>query len=141
MRIEHYGYLGAVRDAKEKSRRNIELLERQVAEGLDSPFLHFNLGSEHAAAGDSEAALAAFAKAWDMVRDDPARTAYGFLPSLSSRLVKAMRLCGRDAAALARGDEVLALPARLHRRRLRAGARRPRLGDDDGAVALLETLP
>ena len=37
--IDHYGYLGAVRDAKEKSRRNIELLERQVAEGLDSPFL------------------------------------------------------------------------------------------------------
>ena len=37
VRIEHYGYLGAVRDAKEKSRRNIELLERQVAEGRRQP--------------------------------------------------------------------------------------------------------
>src|ERR671931_341590 len=57
VRIEHYGYLGAVRDSKEKSRRNIELLERQVAEGESSPFLCFNLGSEYAAAGDAPKAL------------------------------------------------------------------------------------
>ncbi|WP_259313393.1 glycosyltransferase [Capillimicrobium parvum] len=139
VRIEHYGYLGAVRDAKEKSRRNIELLERQVAEGLDSPFLHFNLGSEHAAAGDSEAALAAFTKAWDMVRDDPAKTAYGFLPSLSSRLIKAMRLCGQDAAALARGEEVLAfLPGFTDVVFEQALAARA-LGDGDRAAELLET--
>ena len=70
VRIDHYGYLGAVRDAKEKSRRNIELLERQVAEGLDSPFLAFNLGSEYAAAGDAVAALDKFESAWLRVRDD-----------------------------------------------------------------------
>ena len=51
-RVEHFGYLGAVRDTKDKSNRNLELLERQVAEGVDNPFLHFNLGSEYAAAGD-----------------------------------------------------------------------------------------
>ena len=66
VRVEHFGYLGVVRDAKEKSKRNIELLERQLAEGGDSPFLHFNLGSEHAAAGDAERALAEFRIAWDM---------------------------------------------------------------------------
>ena len=32
VRIEHYGYLGAVRDAKEKAQRNIELLLAQKAE-------------------------------------------------------------------------------------------------------------
>ena len=32
VRVEHYGYLGTVRDAKEKSRRNIELLQAQQAE-------------------------------------------------------------------------------------------------------------
>ncbi len=37
VRVEHYGYLGVVRDAKEKSRRNIELLERQAAEGRRDP--------------------------------------------------------------------------------------------------------
>ncbi len=51
MRIEHYGYLGAVRDSREKSRRNIELLRLQQAESPPTPFLHYNLGSEYAAAG------------------------------------------------------------------------------------------
>jgi tetratricopeptide (TPR) repeat protein len=139
VRIEHYGYLGAVRDAKEKSRRNIELLERQVAEGMDSPFLHFNLGSEYAAAGDNPAALAAFQRAWTMVRDDPAKTAYGFLPSLCSRLVKAMRLCGLDADAIARGDEILAfLPTFTDIVFEQALAARA-MGAADRAAELLET--
>ena len=60
MRIEHYGYLGSVRDAKEKSQRNIELLRAQQAESPPTPFLHFNLGSEYAAADDAPAALAEF---------------------------------------------------------------------------------
>ncbi|MEZ5120060.1 MAG: glycosyltransferase [Solirubrobacterales bacterium] len=139
VRIEHYGYLGAVRDAKEKSRRNIELLERQVEEGMDSPFLHFNLGSERAAAGDNPAALAAFERAWAMVRDDPNKTAYGFLPSLCSRLVKAMRLCGRTADAIARGDEILAfLPTFTDVVFEQALAARA-LGDADRAAQLLDT--
>src|SRR6185436_14922920 len=49
------GELGVVRDAKDKSRRNIELLERQRDEaGEDSGFLHFNLGSEYAALGEND---------------------------------------------------------------------------------------
>src|SRR5262249_29669887 len=60
VRVEHYGYLGSVRDAKEKSRRNIELLKAQQAEAPPTAFLHFNLGSEYAAAGDAPAALAEF---------------------------------------------------------------------------------
>ena len=45
VRVDHYGYLGAVRDAKEKSRRNLELLKAQQAESAPSAFLHFNLGT------------------------------------------------------------------------------------------------
>ena len=41
--------------------------ERQVAEGGDTPFLHFNLGSEHAAAGDGAARADALPRAWDSV--------------------------------------------------------------------------
>ena len=67
VRVEHYGYLGAVRDAKEKSRRNIELLLAQQAESPPTAFLHFNLGSEYAAAGDGPAALREFERAWEMV--------------------------------------------------------------------------
>ncbi len=109
VRVEHYGYLGEVRAAKDKSRRNLELLERQAAEGLDTPFQHFNLGSEYAAIDDDEAALAAFERAYAGVMHDPARLSYGFLPALCQRLVKALRQCDRHGEAIERGDELLAM--------------------------------
>ncbi|HEX4760342.1 MAG TPA: glycosyltransferase, partial [Thermoleophilaceae bacterium] len=109
VRIEHYGYLGAVRDAKEKSRRNIELLERQQADGEMSAFLCFNLGSEYAAAGDAEAALVQFEQSWEMLQGDPERTAFGFVPSLTNRLVKALRTNKRYADAVKTSKEGLEL--------------------------------
>src|SRR3954452_3510423 len=101
IRIEHYGYLGAVRSSKEKSRRNIELLERQLAEGSGSPaFNAFNLGSEYAAAGDAGGALARFRDAWEIVRrEGQAIYRHGYVPSLVSRLVKAYRVTGDLDAA------------------------------------------
>lgn len=109
VRVEHFGYLGAVRDAKGKSQRNIELLERQLAEGGDTPFLHFNLGSEHAAAGDAERALDEFRTAWTMLRTDARLTSYGFAPSLASRLVKALRVCNRLDEGETTAAEILEL--------------------------------
>ena len=100
VRVEHYGYLGVVRDAKDKSRRNIELLERQRDEGEDSGFLHFNLGSEYAALGEDANARRSFERAWEIVGDDPLRGAYGYVPSLLSRLVRARRLTGDPAGAI-----------------------------------------
>jgi tetratricopeptide (TPR) repeat protein len=109
VRIDHFGYLGVVRDTKDKGRRNIELLERQEAEQGESPFLHYNLGSEYAAAGDRAGALERFRKAWAMLsgRTDLAR--FGFVPSLAGRLMKALRGCGHHAEALAEGDAILEL--------------------------------
>jgi glycosyltransferase involved in cell wall biosynthesis len=109
IRMEHYGYLGAVRDAKGKSQRNIELLERQRAEGVDTPFLDFNLGSEYAAAGESTKALGHFERAWSVLHDDPDIALYGFANSCAARLVKALRVEGRFDDAIARGDEILEL--------------------------------
>ena len=111
IRVEHYGYLGAVRDAKEKSRRNIELLRAQQAESpRPTPFLHFNLGSEYAAAGDAPAALAEFETAWRLVKQESEDgSAYEFTPSLMARLVKAMRFCGRAQDAIEQADEGLRL--------------------------------
>ncbi|MFL5883949.1 MAG: glycosyltransferase [Thermoleophilaceae bacterium] len=101
IRIEHYGYLGAVRSSKEKSRRNIELLERQRAEGSGQPaFLAFNLGSEYAAAGEAAAALKCFEESWEILRKDlDSIYRFGYVPSLLSRLVKAYRVTGDLAAA------------------------------------------
>ena len=93
VRIEHYGYLATVRDAKEKSRRNIELLEQQVKDGQTGPFLHFNLGSEYAAAMDNEGALKHLATSWDLLQQE-GFSGYGFVPSLTGRLVRAYRVNG-----------------------------------------------
>jgi tetratricopeptide (TPR) repeat protein len=107
VRIEHYGYLGAVRDSREKSRRNIELLRLQQAESPPTPFLHYNLGSEYAAADEPRAALTEFERAWAMLQSLPDRDSYQFAPALVSRMVKALRACGRPTDAIARAEEGL----------------------------------
>ena len=108
VRVEHYGYLASVRDAKEKSRRNIELLEQQAREGAGGPFLHFNLGSEHAAALNNDAALREFVKAWELLKEQGI-DGYGFVPSLAGRLTKAYRVTGNFAKAREQADEGLEL--------------------------------
>ena len=107
VRVEHYGYLGVVRDARQKSRRNIELLRLQQADSPPTPFVHFNLGCEYAAAGDGAAALAEFERSWKLLEADDDRDSYKFTPALSNRLVKALRACGRPQEALARAEEGL----------------------------------
>jgi tetratricopeptide (TPR) repeat protein len=107
VRIEHHGFLGVVRDGREKSRRNIELLELQRAESAPSPFLHFNLGSEYAAAGDATAALRELERSWALLQSHADRDSFQFTPALISRLVKALRACGRPREALARAVDGL----------------------------------
>jgi glycosyltransferase involved in cell wall biosynthesis len=107
VRIEHFGYLGVVRDEKDKSRRNIELLERQVAEGDDSPFLHYNLGSEYAAMRENDTAVGHFRTAWEKLGAGDSHTKYPFVPSLAGRYVKALRIVGRYDEATTVGDQVL----------------------------------
>ena len=138
VRIDHYGYLGAVRDAKEKSRRNIELLRSQLAEAGANPFFHFNLGSELAAAGDAAGACEQFERAWALLAEDPARRERPFTPSLTVRSAKALRFRGRLAEAEARAVEGLAmfpdLTDLVFERALVAAAE----GDVERAAALLE---
>jgi tetratricopeptide (TPR) repeat protein len=109
LRIEHYGYLGVVRDAKEKSRRNLELLEQQAAEGVESAFQSFNLGSEYLALGEIDTAVGHFEKSWQMLAEDPGRLTYPYVPTLVNRSVTALREAGRLDAADRRADEGLEL--------------------------------
>jgi glycosyltransferase involved in cell wall biosynthesis len=138
VRIEHFGYLGAVRDAKEKSRRNLELLQRQLAEGVDTPFLHFNLGSERAAAGDVAGSLIHLARAWDKLADDPERLEMGYFPSLSARLVKALNANGRHADAIEQADAVRALLPEFTDVVLEQALAHRSLGERDRAIAKFE---
>jgi tetratricopeptide (TPR) repeat protein len=104
VRVEHYGYLGVVRDKKDKARRNLELLERQSAEGLDTAYHKFNLGSEYLALGEWERACDLLVQSWEEMEDDPRRHSYPYMPSLASRVVIALRECGRLDDAHAQAD-------------------------------------
>jgi tetratricopeptide (TPR) repeat protein len=105
VRVEHYGYLGVVREQRQKSRRNIELLRLQQAEGQETPFLRYNLGCEHAAAGEHAAALSELERAWELLQGLPDRESARFAPALLSRLVKTLRLCERPREAFARAED------------------------------------
>lgn len=105
VRMDHFGYLGAVREAKDKSNRNLQLLLDQLAGGEDGAFVHFNLGSEYSIMpGEDARALEHFEAAWERITDDPFCTSYGFFPALAKRYVGALA----GAAQYARVDEAAA---------------------------------
>src|SRR5262249_3286228 len=138
IRCEHFGYLGAVRDAKEKSRRNIELLLKQRDENGSNPFLHFNLGSEYGAIGDAQSALAEVERAWELSVNDPAQRPWGFMPALVPRLVRALRVCGRHEDCIARGEEGLRRYPGFTDIVFEQAAATLELGDAEGALRLYE---
>src|SRR3954454_5229515 len=107
VRIEHYGYLGVVRESKDKARRNLELLEKQAADGVDTAFHKFNLGSEYLAVGDFEKACDLLTRAWKEMEAEPNRKNYPYMPSLASRVVIALRETGKLDEAHRQADEGL----------------------------------
>ena len=138
LRIEHYGYLGVVRDSKDKSRRNLELLQQQVAEGMENAFQSFNLGSEYLALGEFQTAVDHFEKSWEMLESDPGRTVYPYVPTLANRSVTALRELGDLDAAERKADESLDLfPGFTDLVFQKAWIARSR-GDDASARALFE---
>ncbi len=138
VRLEHYGYLGAVRDSREKSRRNIELLRLQQAESEPTAFLHYNLGAEYAVAGLSEQALAEFERAWELMEADPDRDVLQFAPALANRLVRALRACGRPADAIAQAREALERFPGFTDLVLEQAAASASLGEEERAIELYE---
>ncbi|MDX6596735.1 MAG: hypothetical protein QOE87_622, partial [Gaiellales bacterium] len=92
--VEHYGYLESRVVGRDKSRRNLELLVREVDES-PSPFASFNLGSEYQMLGDWERAAAHFDDAWRGLRIEEEWQKTGFAPMLAARAARAQRECGR----------------------------------------------
>ncbi|MDQ3742476.1 MAG: glycosyltransferase, partial [Actinomycetota bacterium] len=108
VRVEHFGYLGAVRDSKGKSERNLALLQRQAAEGDDSPFMHFNLGSEYHALDEPQRAVAEFELAWEGLRGPDGRvTSLAYVPSLASRYLRVLASLREHARVKELAAEVL----------------------------------
>ena len=108
IRVLHYGYLKSRISGRDKARRNIELLLREVREN-PSPFMWFNLGSEHLALGDYEHARTLFDRAWNEVQQQDSWHQIGFVPLLASRRVKARRDAGDLTAAREAAAEALEL--------------------------------
>jgi GT2 family glycosyltransferase/glycosyltransferase involved in cell wall biosynthesis/Flp pilus assembly protein TadD len=96
--VRHFGYLKSRVAARDKSRRNLELLEAEARES-SSPFLAFNLGSEHQMRGDWELAAASFDEAWAALHREPEWHTAGYAPLLAVRAGRARRECGRIAEA------------------------------------------
>ena len=146
IRVRHYGYLNQRIASKEKSQRNIELLEQEAREN-PSPFNDYNLGSEYLALGDAAKARTHFDRAWESLRSIPGMSSAGYVPLLVSRAARARREAGDHAAAGQAVDEGLAtypdhtdlvMEAALSAREqgnLRPGARARRAVPRDGRRA------
>ncbi|HEY1569385.1 MAG TPA: glycosyltransferase [Solirubrobacteraceae bacterium] len=136
VRVTHYGYLGSVRDAKEKSGRNIELLRKQAAESPNTPFLHFNLGSEYIVVGDLNAAIEQLRAARSLVAAEGNLTRAEYVPSLFTRLVMALRLAGKLTEANTTAAEGLDLFPHFTDLVLAQARIAQMQGDTDKALAL-----
>jgi hypothetical protein len=109
VRVDHDGYTAAIRDAKDKGRRNLDLLERQLREEAPTAYLHFNLGTEYGAEGDRRRAAEHFAKAWTMLLADARADAQPFAPALAARYAGVLRATGRAPEAAAVVEDGLKL--------------------------------
>jgi tetratricopeptide (TPR) repeat protein len=98
IRVNHYGYLRSRVADKDKSRRNLELLEREAGE-KPTAFTAFNLGSEYLLAGDPVRARRRLDEAWEAVRRQPDWPELGYAPMLVSRVAAARREVGDIPAA------------------------------------------
>ncbi|HEX4521682.1 MAG TPA: glycosyltransferase [Gaiellaceae bacterium] len=107
IRLRHFGYLKSRISAKEKSRRNIELLEAEALE-LPGPFVDFNLGSEYMALGEFATARGYLDRAWDLLRREEGWSGKGYAPMLVARVAQVRREDGDTTSARVAIDEGLA---------------------------------
>ncbi len=126
IRVRHYGYLNQRIASKDKSRRNIELLEQEAQEAR-TPFTDYNLGSEYLVLGDHAEARKHLDRAWEALREQGLNSV-GYAPLLVARVARARREVGDHDAAIAAVDEGLARLPRPHRPRPRSRLERPQPG-------------
>ena len=107
IRMLHYGYLKSRVSDREKSQRNLELLQQEAREA-PGPFVDFNLGSEYIALGRFALARTHLDRGWIALQREPSWSAKGYAPMLAARLVQARREAGAPAAARQAIDEALA---------------------------------
>ena len=110
IRLLHYGYLKARIAERDKSQRNLELLEREAKES-PTPFTWFNLGSEHLMLGNAAKARQHLDRAWEEIRIEDGWHERGYAPLLTRRTISARREAGDlDGARKAIAEGLLVYP-------------------------------
>jgi glycosyltransferase involved in cell wall biosynthesis len=82
--IHHDGYILSVTATRNKSKRNLEILQQEVIKEPENPFVHFNLGTEYIGVKEYEQAVTHFFQALKLLQEE---TGY------ASRMYKLMTLC------------------------------------------------
>ena len=106
IRLRHYGYLKSRIGAREKSQRNLQLLQQEARE-TPGPFVDFNLGSEYLALGEFDLACSHLDRAWAALRLESGWTGKGYAPMLAARVAQAKREAGDTRGARAGIDLAL----------------------------------
>ncbi|MCW2974493.1 MAG: glycosyltransferase [Thermoleophilia bacterium] len=107
IRVDHFGYLSTVVDARDKHERNLDLLMSQVQHERTA-FTCFNIGTEHASMNDWAEALRWFEEAIAIAKDtDSAWHEQQFAPLMVQRTINARRSLGRTAAAIELAEQAL----------------------------------
>lgn len=137
VRIDHDGYLDTTRAAKDKTKRNLHLLERQVREGAPNAYLSYNIGTEYLGAGDAPSAAYHFAAAWKLLHEAPKPEDQPFAPALAARYTAALRVSGHTDEAIEIADEGLKMFAGFTDLVLEQALAHRSAGDDEAAEAKL----
>ncbi|MFC5403515.1 glycosyltransferase [Cohnella soli] len=103
--VHHYGYRKVHVDAKNKVRRNMELLEEALRSEPDNAFYRYNIGVEYLRTGRPAEALVQFTEAAGRI--DPVATSYAHL--LRKYEIRCLQALGRLEEALERAEEAKAL--------------------------------
>ncbi len=94
--VHHFGYLDDVVKRKDKRKRNLPLLEKQLEADPDEPFTLFNLGNEHLSLKDYQKAISYYEASLEKLGDQ--RIAFG--PHLYLRMVTCYTALGQHEKAL-----------------------------------------
>lgn len=96
IRVFHYGYLNQVAVEKNKRKRNIAIIEKELKEDPGNKFHLFNLGNEYYAMREKEKALSLYNEAYNHLDFH-----VGFAPKLVIRRIMCLEELGRHGEALA----------------------------------------
>ena len=94
--VHHYGYLDEVVLKKQKRRRNIPILEKQLEQHPAEPFYLFNMGNEYLSVQDFQTALSYYNRALENLKNRN----IAYVPHLYFRLINCYESMGAYEKAL-----------------------------------------